>query len=553
MPRKLLAVLLLPVLLLSACAQIPRNSDVKSGPDLDPQNVTEPIYYSPAGPYDGQSPVQLVTAFITAGTGPQNDYSIARQYLTSDFKSQWNPNSEVLIQTGGVSVKVSEDHSATVTIMVEARVDADGNLHTYQKPVARQLTYSLKQEKMQWRIASGPDLTIVNRPVFDVLFSGYSLYFFDKTHKYLVPELRWFPARASTATRLVNALIAGPSIWLVGAVDKPLPADVNLSIQSVTVSQGIAQINLNSKANSLTNDQLREFKTQVQATLSQLPTVIDVAIYLDDLPRVLTNVAYTMPQSPNTAPLVLGGGELGYLAGSPLQGAQNLIDQTSATDFALSLATRELVMLSASGLHWAKLGQIDRKLVTLDAASALLSPVFDRTGAVWAFSKLLDGQIKIVSRTSSSTVSAQWLGNYERLSYAISEEGSRIAVVATNHFETKLYVAAIIRDSKGTPIQLAEPISFSPAQGTPVAVTWTGENDLAIAYKEADNLPISIYKATLGGNTTEIGTVDSVQSLFVGSNRTTIYALTNQGNLYGNEGYSFKLLATDISAAHLPQ
>lgn len=551
--RVLVALLTSLMLLLTGCAQIPRTSDVKAGPELDPQNVNEPIYYSPSGPYDGQSATQLVAGFITAGTGPQNDYATAREFLTKDFKGRWSPSDEVLVQEGGLAISQPDQDTVTVTVKVQARVDADGILRTLTSASSRVLTYKIKQEGAQWRIDSGPNLTILNKPVFDVLFSGYSLYFFDRQNEYLVPELRWFPARASTATRLVTALLDGPSFWLEPAVSPALSGEIKLAIQAVRVQDGIAQINLDAKANSLANEELRLFKAQAQATLTQLPTVNEVAIYLDGLQKTLANATYKQPLSNSTAPITLVDNQLTYAQGTTIQGSRTLLNALKARDFALALDTRELVMLSDSGLQWAKLGQIDRKLATLDPRSILLSPTFDRTGRVWAFGSLPNSEIRTATRSDSQVVEASWLNGYERLSYSISAEGSRMAIVITNEFETKLKVAAIIRDAKGVPTALGQPIEISVSENEPAMVSWFGENRLIIGYRQNQSDAVSFIKSTIGGASEGFGSVTGAKHVLASDLGNTAYVLTAKGDLYENQGYGFTFLTGGVSAAQMPR
>ena len=86
-------------LLLSGCASLPLAGGVEVGANILGGLSTDYLYYSPPSPESGAGPDAIVTGFITAGTGPQNDYAIAREYLAEDFKSVWSPNDEVLIQS----------------------------------------------------------------------------------------------------------------------------------------------------------------------------------------------------------------------------------------------------------------------------------------------------------------------------------------------------------------------------------------------------------------------------------------------------------------------
>ena len=69
--RKLFAALSL--LVLTGCAAIPTGLDVKSGPEIAAYEQQEVAYYTPSGPVPGASAKEIVSGFLAAGTGPQND------------------------------------------------------------------------------------------------------------------------------------------------------------------------------------------------------------------------------------------------------------------------------------------------------------------------------------------------------------------------------------------------------------------------------------------------------------------------------------------------
>jgi hypothetical protein len=96
MTRRLLAVFL--VATLTGCATLPVSGPVRIGPDLAPPSDSNSFYYSPATPLDGATETEILSGFLSAGTAPQNDYSIARQFLDESLRASWNPSQELLIQ-----------------------------------------------------------------------------------------------------------------------------------------------------------------------------------------------------------------------------------------------------------------------------------------------------------------------------------------------------------------------------------------------------------------------------------------------------------------------
>ncbi|MFM1957235.1 MAG: hypothetical protein RLZ41_634, partial [Actinomycetota bacterium] len=79
----------------TACAQLPKSGEIKTGPNVEAGLETDYLYYSPSGPAEGATQEEIVLGFLNAGTGPQNDYEVAKSYLSSNFKSNWDPNNEV--------------------------------------------------------------------------------------------------------------------------------------------------------------------------------------------------------------------------------------------------------------------------------------------------------------------------------------------------------------------------------------------------------------------------------------------------------------------------
>ena len=102
------------ILALTGCASLPMAGPVRIGPDLVAAGDGDSFYYSPSAPVDGASQAEIISGFLAAGTGPQNDYAIAREFLSSNIRSIWNPNQEVLIQRSSPKINVSDKNTATV-------------------------------------------------------------------------------------------------------------------------------------------------------------------------------------------------------------------------------------------------------------------------------------------------------------------------------------------------------------------------------------------------------------------------------------------------------
>ena len=130
MVKRILAVLTSAALLLSGCAQLPRNSSIGVGPDVASQTSGDFVYYSLSLPAVDASKDEIISGFLSAGTGPQDDYAIARTYLTLDAQASWLPSKEVLIQDGSPTMTWIGDDLVAVDVKISASVDERGVYRT---------------------------------------------------------------------------------------------------------------------------------------------------------------------------------------------------------------------------------------------------------------------------------------------------------------------------------------------------------------------------------------------------------------------------------------
>src|SRR4029434_6907563 len=84
-------------------------------------------------------------------------------------------------------------------------------------------------------------------------YQPYNLYFVGNGSS-LVPDPIYLPALsnpANVASALMKALLNGPSKWLKPAVSSAIPPNTSLSVDSVTITDGIAQGHLSAHALAL--------------------------------------------------------------------------------------------------------------------------------------------------------------------------------------------------------------------------------------------------------------------------------------------------------------
>jgi hypothetical protein len=503
---------------------------IRIGPDLAPATDSESFYYSPALPADGATQTEILAGFLAAGTAPQNDYAIAREYLEESIKSVWNPNQELLIQSSSPKVQVVSDEVATVEIEVLARIDSSGRYETLPAGTTRVLEYGFGLQNGQIRLISAPDVTMVIRPVFDVVFKSYSIFFLDQSKQNLVPELRWFPATPATGTKLVNALLAGPSSWLAPFVVSAVPSGTTLSIDAVAIASRVAQVDLSAEALAAGSDDRPLMKAQLFATLSQLPNVDQVSISIERSTQEIANSELVASPLVARSVLALGPEGLESLTGSNLNASSQglaFFENKSVSMLAASSKAGALAAATDSGVFLTGLANPGTAVEQVSADTSLIGLEYDQQQFLWIVSS---GDIQAIAADGELlAVSAPWLGRQQLSGFALSPEGARVAVLVKSGNRTKVLVAGVVRDANGTPIALAEPLEIASELQSPTLISWYNPVTVAILNQGTDS--VSLTLATLGGTDRSIPALNQAKALVSAGAGSGPYLLSTSGEL----------------------
>ena len=538
--RALIAAML--VATLTGCAALPVSGPVRIGPDLAQPSDGNSFYYSPSSPVEGATATEILSGFISAGTAPQNDYSIAREFLDESIRATWNPNQELLIQRTTPRITLTDSDSALVEVEVSARIDANGRYEALPAGSTRVLEYGFTEQSGQIRLISAPDVTMVIRPVFDVVFKSYSVYFLDKSKKILVPELRWFPANPATGTKLVNALLAGPSTWLEPAVVSAIPTGTVLSLDAVTVQQEIALVDLSARALVAGLSDRSLMKAQLVATLSQLPTITEVSISIERSAQEIPDSQVKIATAGSGTLLAVGEDGLEALSGAnPDSFAQGLLffSSRSISKLAASRTGDKLAALTESGVSETALAAPGASVEVVDSRTAFVGMEYDPLEYLWLATS---SQVSV----NSTPLQASWLAGQSIIDFALSPEGSRVALVVANGGSNQVLVAPVIRDDSGMPIQLAAPISISGEIESAVRLSWFDSVTVAILNDEPDQTSIALV--SIGGTTRNIQGVTEVRSLVALGDGSNLYALKESGELVLYRGSFWSSVGSAIQA-----
>ena len=535
---------LMSVLLLSGCASLPSNLDIEIGPELSTPDQQELSFYSPASPLPGASPSEIVSGFLSAGTGPQNDYQVAREYLTDGFASRWRPGEQTLIRVGGYEIQSPSDSVQVVSVLVGARVNEDGSYENIA-PTDTDLRFRLTQENGEWRISSAPHLTVVTVPVFEVVFSQFPIYFLDSTASQLVPDVRWFPKRSSTPTQLVSALLNGPAAWLSESVLSAIPAGTKLQVNAVLVQEGKALVDLDATALAADNRQRGLLLTQLRSTLLQLPGIVDVSVLIAGAEQSITPAEISaIPASSTFALSSTGIARLSGSEAGPLLGTEDILSTLSASRLAVAAEGKQLVVATGTGIYRLSQDGDSFRRTRISETNLVADMQTDLFGQTWIFRATSASSVEVID-DADQRIELPLPFSGRVISAAVSPEGARLAVLVSDSGQS-VRVFGIVRNQQGTPLRLTGNLVTEPEGVGVASISWQQSTILRVLSKTASGTG-SIYDYPISGprkqRTAPLVTGSVVEPGFAVIDS---YLLSEAGEVWILSGNTWQRIQTDV-------
>lgn len=535
---------LMSVLLLSGCASLPSNLDIEIGPELSTPDQQELSFYSPASPLPGASPSEIVSGFLSAGTGPQNDYQVAREYLTDGFASRWRPGEQTLIRVGGYEIQSPSDSVQVVSVLVGARVNEDGSYENIA-PTDTDLRFRLTQENGEWRISSAPDLTVVTVPVFEVVFSQFPIYFLDSTASQLVPDVRWFPKRSSTPTQLVSALLNGPAAWLSESVLSAIPAGTKLQVNAVLVQEGKALVDLDATALAADNRQRGLLLTQLRSTLLQLPGIVDVSVLIAGAEQSITPAEISaIPASSTFALSSTGIARLSGSEAGPLLGTEDILSTLSPSRLAVAAEGKQLVVATGTGIYRLSQDGDSFRRTRISETNLVADMQTDLFGQTWIFRATSASSVEVID-DADQRIELPLPFSGRVISAAVSPEGARLAVLVSDSGQS-VRVFGIVRNQQGTPLRLTGNLVTEPEGVGVASISWQQSTILRVLSKTASGTG-SIYDYPISGprkqRTAPLVTGSVVEPGFAVIDS---YLLSEAGEVWILSGNTWQRIQTDV-------
>ncbi|GAB2740417.1 LpqB family beta-propeller domain-containing protein [Sinomonas soli] len=543
-PAAVLAALL-ALATLAGCAQIPTTGTVGKSRDSAVTLGNAPQIIPP-GPRDGASPQAMIDGFFNAGSGYQNDFTVARQFLAPAQAVSWKPSDRTLVYRGSATVVATgKENQYRYEFDLAYSVDSQGITTPFPPGTKEHIDVTLSQVDGQWRLSNLPDGTAIPEETFKALYRPFSLYFYDPSFTTLVPDVRWFIDNSGVAKSLVSALIAGPAPYLRSAVASAFPQGIRLERESVPIVDNTAQVDLTPELRDASFTDRQRMRYQLVRTFSGISSVVDVTLRSNQADVTLEDptTGKSVPE-PVVDPKVpawqvgIAGGELVQYASRQAARIDGLRSVASLAphDPAASASQHVYAFLGEKGLYSIVQNQAPR---LLDSRTRFSPPSIDPFDWVWTAGPGGGGATEAVAYKPAgvaegapvpkATLTAPWLAGRTVEDLRVSRDGTRALVLSSQGDSTALQVAGVQRAADGTPRELSTPITLSTTEKSPRRAVWVDDTTILVSGVSAND-PVAPELVSLkGGDPRQLPQLPGIEAISAGNGDQEIYAQTPAG------------------------
>ncbi|TQJ51682.1 LpqB family beta-propeller domain-containing protein [Phycicoccus sp. SLBN-51] len=570
-------VVVVAAVLLAGCGGISSDSPVRPGLEVGAA-AADPVKILFPGPASGSSPQQIVQGFLRAGAASDEEYEVARSFLSLSSGTTWRPDSSIMVFTddSAVSVKAVRENTVKAVAKVSASIDANGRYRDLPAGTTVEATFGLQKVAGEWRISSVPDGFGLWLSASDVdrLYQPFRIHYVSTFDRSLVPDVRWFSVGKGLATRLARAQLGSPPAYLRGAVRSDVPVGTRLTVDAVPVDSGVATVDLTATKPGGDPVRRQNLWAQFVATLSQVPQVDRVALKVEgsdlDLPGVekapasLADLGFPQtPAAPAAQPLLrTANGDVFTVDPARIgedrdagPARRRATPSSIAPGWVWLAASKDGKETAAVGGDRAELSRWreGRQIRVGRFATQLTRPSYDRqdflwvggqsdgSSALWVVNTRIDPED--TARARPTQVAAPWLRGRSILAVRLSPDGQRAAVVSADAAGAKprIDVAGVVRSANGTPESLAEPVALAPSLTLVRDLVWIDETRVALLGRMASTSPVRVWISQVGGRTTaaEASDVPAAQSITTVNGERGLVITTDGGRVLLRAGSSW--------------
>jgi len=505
---------------LAGCVSVPTSGPVEriSGQQPACQNC---VNVEVAPPEAGDDPGRIVEGYLRATSNFQPGYSVAKQFLSKVALEKWSPETGVSVFRPTSQVASGNEVRFTSTLV--------GSLAKDRTFAARDEEFNwdfhLVDENGEWRIANPPPGLMVAEYSFRTFYKAYDRYFIGNGVS-LVPDPIYLPSLRSPqniASALITALLSGPSRWLKPAVTTAIPTGTTLSVSSVTITDGIADVPLSDGMLALTDSRRSLVAAQIVYTLKQSGIGIKGVVI-----RVNQQTLRVPEADPNSQVISVDAipremEPVSFVAGEQLygvrEGRMQLITSNSdapnpkpvkgplgdgqygVNSMAVSVANTDLAVVTNGRTVLRRAPTTSGEVETLmDDATDLLRPQFTRYGELWVIGRQAGRQqMWVFDGGRRRTVDASLLSGGRITAFKVSPDGAKMALIRKTATGSELGMARISRADKIVADgwrTLNTTQSISPRITRMVDVAWIDPNDLLVLGAPNNDAAIAPFRVT---------------------------------------------------------
>ncbi len=518
--RRAVIALVMAVGVLAGCSGVPDSGDPVVVPNRKLEQFDVNVDAELVGPRSGDGPLDVMELLLNAARTTQSRDRIGEKFLTPRAEDAWKrlPADARLFNPG--TLKIVSETATNAVVEVPGTVTGIVSEFGIHRALNQKETYKVSMvNRGGWRIDSGLPGVLVRDKEFSDAFRKVPLYFAGFNTEgadVLVPELRFMDASIAGVTLLtpvVRALLRGPSPWLSPVTRNPLPANTTLrsNVTLQDVNNDIV-VDLSSDVESARPEDLKAFAAQVAWSLRGY-FERDVRLQVNGESLAVPGVdAIQGPEHWERYNAAVGPSQpLYYVRGGALVRfgeRENSAEELPGGDMAKSGVISAAISTDDTGVALVRQETGNRQTLWIGTGQNVVRAVTGRSISrpTWGYGHdavlaVVDGQLYRIDQNPAArkvTVRAPAPIGPIR-SIRLSPEGARLALVAGNGAQAKVYVGLlqpqtgdgggpVLRDLRQVTVPIASVQDVGWSEDTPVTVAVAGQGAGGLALVRKANI-----------------------------------------------------------------
>jgi hypothetical protein len=340
--------------------------------------------------------------------------------------------------------------------------------------------------------------------------------------------VRWFPTGSTVQTRVVSALLGGPSETLQGGVVvSAFPEGTKLQ-KVVDLRANTATVDLSTDAAGQKSLAQSRMLTQLQTSLSST-SVTNVSISVGGAPLQISQPATaTVALAVDPAALVRQGKKFGFAP--RLDSIGKISAQVAAVDasaVSLSRDQSSAAALGRGGVYLLSDAASAARLV--DSRSGLIAPSIDPFGYVWSVPSNDPSAIRVTGGDGKSlSIAAAVPRNSRVVALQVSHDGTRVLMYLRTTSAPRLVIIGVVRRGD-VPTSLGVPIDLPVSSAAPIDATWVDADSVAALARSGGGVTVTTY--TIGGTAGDPSTTADAVHIVGGSREDQLRVITSTGQV----------------------